>query len=204
MKVIGLTGGTGSGKSVVSRLLEKAGAVIVDADKISREIVEIGKPAYQEIVSYFGDGILQQDSCIFRKKLGEIVFSDKEKLSFLNQCTHKYIVQEMEKQIAHAKAENQAICIVLDAPLLFEAGLEKICDAVWVVYAAEDVRVLRIMERDGISEELARARIANQKTWAEYHDLSDLVLDNSQDTTHLQKQVEQALQTISNVKVNGK
>lgn len=196
MKVIGLTGGTGSGKSVVSRLLEKAGAVIVDADKISREIVEIGKPAYQEIVCYFGDSILQQDGCIFRKKLGEIVFQDIEKLSFLNKCTHKYIAQEMEKQIAHAKMENQAFCIVLDAPLLFEAGLEKICDAIWVVYATENVRVSRIMQRDGISEELAKARIANQKTWAEYQALSDLVLDNSQDTTYLQKQVEQALQTI--------
>lgn len=203
MKVIGLTGGTGSGKSVVSRLLEQAGAVIVDADKISREIVEIGKPAYQEIVVYFGHDILQEDGCIFRKKLGEIVFQDSEKLAFLNQCTHTYIRQEMEKQIADAKKENQAICIVLDAPLLFEAGLEKICDAVWVVYAAEDVRISRIMQRDGISKKMAVARIANQKSWEEYQALSDLVLDNSQDTTHLQKQLEQALQTILDVQVNG-
>ncbi len=203
MKVIGLTGGTGSGKSVVSRLLEQAGAVIVDADKISREIVEIGKPAYQEIVAYFGSDVLQEDGAIFRKKLGEIVFQDSEKLAFLNQCTHTYIRQEMEKQIVEAKQKKQATCIVLDAPLLFEAGLESICDNIWVVYAAKEVRILRIMQRDGISKEMAVARMANQKSWEEYQALSDLVIDNSQDTAHLQKQVEQALQTILDVKVNG-
>lgn len=202
MKVIGLTGGTGSGKSVVSRLLEQAGAVIVDADKISREIVEIGKPAYQEIVAYFGTDILQEDGGIFRKKLGEIVFQNSEKLAFLNRCTHTYIRQEMEKQIADAKQQKQATCIVLDAPLLFEAGLQSICDAIWVVYAQKEVRVLRIMQRDGISKEIAEARMANQKSWEEYQALSDLVLDNSKDTAHLQKQVTQALQTILDVKVN--
>ena len=80
MKVIGLTGGTGSGKSVVSRFLKEMGAVIVDADLVSRQIVEVGKPAYEEIVAYFGKDILQEDGTIFRKKLGEIVFHDEEKL----------------------------------------------------------------------------------------------------------------------------
>ena len=113
MKVIGLTGGTGSGKSVVSRYLKEMGAVIVDADLVSRQIVEVGKPAYEEIVAYFGKDILQEDGTIFRKKLGEIVFHDEEKLAFLNRCTHTYIVAEMKDQIEQAKTEGTASCIVL-------------------------------------------------------------------------------------------
>ena len=188
MKVIGLTGGTGSGKSVVSRFLKEMGAVIVDADLVSRQIVEVGKPAYEEIVAYFGKDILQEDGTIFRKKLGEIVFHDEAKLAFLNRCTHTYIEQ--------AKAEGTASCIVLDAPLLFEVGLEKFCDAVWVVYADAEVRAQRVMERDGVSHELAMARIANQKSWEEYKALSDVVLDNSGDLAHLQEQLALAWKTL--------
>ena len=187
MKVIGLTGGTGSGKSVVSRFLKEMGAVIVDADLVSRQIVEVGKPAYEEIVAYFGKDILQEDGTIFRKKLGEIVFHDEEKLAFLNRCTHTYIVAEMKAQIEQAKAEGTASCIVLDAPLLFEVGLEKFCDAVWVVYADAE---------DGVSHELAMARIANQKSWEEYKALSDVVLDNSGDLAHLQEQLALAWRTL--------
>ncbi|HIY04574.1 MAG TPA: dephospho-CoA kinase [Candidatus Anaerotignum merdipullorum] len=196
MKVIGLTGGTGSGKSVVSRLLQEMGAVIVDADKISRQIVEVDQPAYREIVKYFGKEILQEDGTIFRRKLGEIVFHDSEKLAFLNRCTHTYIVAKMQEQIAAVKAEGTAKCIVLDAPLLFEAGLERFCDAVWVVYADVDTRAKRIMERDGVSYDLALARISSQKTWDEYRALSDIVLDNSQDRNHLQEQLAIAWKTI--------
>lgn len=196
MKVIGLTGGTGSGKSVVSRFLKEMGAVIVDADLVSRQIVEVGKPAYEEIVAYFGKDILQEDGTIFRKKLGEIVFHDEEKLAFLNRCTHTYIVAEMKAQIEQAKAEGTASCIVLDAPLLFEVGLEKFCDAVWVVYADAEVRAQRVMERDGVSHELAMARIANQKSWEEYKAMSDVVLDNSGDLAHLQEQLALAWKTL--------
>lgn len=135
MKVIGLTGGTGSGKGVVSRSLEEAGAVIVDADRIAHEIIEKGKPAYQEIIAYYGDGILDAEGNIIRKKLGEIVFHDAEKLAFLNQCTHKYIKQEIVRQIDAAKQVGTARAVILDAPLLLEVGLESVCDAVWVVYA---------------------------------------------------------------------
>lgn len=196
MKVIGLTGGTGSGKSVVSKYLQEMGAVIVDADLVARQIVEIGKPAYQEIVAHFGNGILQEDGSILRRKLGEIVFSDAQELAFLNHCTHTYIAQEMERQIIQYKQASQALCIVLDAPLLFEAGLDRLCDSVWVVYADAEVRTQRIIQRDGISEEVARARIASQKTWEEYRALSDVMLDNSKDFPHLQAQLAQIMETL--------
>lgn len=197
MKVIGLTGGTGSGKSVVSRRLAQMGAVIVDADAISRQIVEVGKPAYEEIVAHFGQGILQEDGTIFRKKLGDIVFHDAAELTFLNQCTHTYIVAQMREEITQAKAEGTALCIVLDAPLLFEVGLDALCDQIWVVYASENVRAARVMMRDGISQESAMARIANQKIWNEYAERADLILDNSGDITQLEQQLQNAIQKIA-------
>lgn len=196
MKVIGLTGGTGSGKSVVSKSLAEAGAVIVDADQIAHEIILKGKPAYQEIIAYYGTGILDEDGNIIRKKLGEIVFNDGEKLAFLNQCTHKYICAEVDRQIAAAKEAGTAIAIVLDAPLLLEAGLEQVCDWVWVVYADPEVRTQRVMARDGVTYELAKARIANQKSWEEYKQAADTVIDNSKDLAYLQGQLSELLKKI--------
>ena len=196
MKVIGLTGGTGSGKSVVSKSLSAAGAVIVDADKIAHEIILKGKPAYHEIIAYYGTGILDEAGNIIRKKLGEIVFNDKEKLAFLNQCTHKYITAEVKRQIAEAKEIGTATAIIVDAPLLLEAKLETVCDLVWVVYADPEVRAQRVMARDGITYELAKARIANQKSWDEYKAAADAVIDNSKDLAHLEEQLSGFLKTL--------
>ena len=135
MKVIGLTGGTGSGKSVVSRSLAAAGAVIVDADKIAHEIILKGEPAYQEIIEYYGTGILDEEGNIIRKKLGEIVFNDKEKLAFLNQCTHKYITAEVKRQIAEAKEENKVYTFVDRAYDLLK-GLDLDADSLDDLYNA--------------------------------------------------------------------
>lgn len=196
MKVIGLTGGTGSGKSVVSRSLKAAGAVIVDADRIAHEIIEKDKPAYLEIIAYYGRDILDAEGNIIRRKLGEIVFHDAKKLAFLNQCTHKYIKAEVNRQIEEAKEIGTAKAVIIDAPLLLEAGLEKVCDLVWVVYADPEVRAKRVMERDAVTYELAKARIANQKSWEEYQNAADTVIDNSGDLSFLQVQIEELLKTI--------
>ncbi|MGN0136172.1 dephospho-CoA kinase [Anaerotignum sp.] len=196
MKVIGLTGGTGSGKSVVSKSLAEAGTVIIDADQIAHEIILKGEPAYQEIIAYYGTEILDENGNIIRKKLGEIVFHDGEKLAFLNQCTHKYICAEVDRQIAAAKEAGTATAIVLDAPLLLEAGLDKVCDVIWVVYADPEVRAQRVMERDHVTYELAKARIANQKSWEEYKQAADTVIDNSKDLAYLQRQLFELLKTI--------
>ena len=191
-----MTGGTGSGKSVVSKSLLAAGAVIVDADRIAHEIILKGEPAYHEIIEYYGTGILDAEGNIIRKKLGEIVFNDKEKLAFLNQCTHKYITAEVKRQIAEAKEAGTAKAIIVDAPLLLEAKLETVCDLVWVVYAEPEVRAQRVMARDGITYELAKARIANQKSWEEYRAAADAVIDNSKDLVHLEKQLDEILKTL--------
>ncbi len=196
MKVIGLTGGTGSGKGVVSKSLAAAGAVVIDADKIAHEIILKGEPAYTEIVDCYGTEILDAEGNIIRRKLGEIVFSDAKKLAFLNRCTHKYICTEVDRQIAKAKAENTARAVILDAPLLLEAGLESRCDTIWVVYADPEVRARRVMERDGIGYDIAKARIANQKSWEEYKEAASVVLDNSKDLAYLQGQLDEMLKTI--------
>lgn len=191
MKIIGLTGGTGSGKGFVSERLKKRNAYVMDADKIAHEIIEKDKPAYKEIVDYFGRSILDESGCIIRRKLGDIVFSDSEKLAFLNKCTHKYINMEIMRIIDEVRHQtDKYTAIVIDAPLLAEAGLTDICDDIWVVYADREVRVRRIMERDSITEEQARNRIASQKTWEEYKALGAVIIDNSSDDENVENQLD--------------
>ena len=127
---------------------------------------------------------------ILRHALGDIVFSDKKKLEFLNRCTHRYINIEILDRIAYAKANPELFsCVVIDAPLLMEAGLHSMCDEVWVVYASEDVRLERIMLRDGITREQARKRILSQMSWEEYEKFATVLIDNSGAIEEVQKQV---------------
>ena len=194
MKIIGLTGGTGSGKGFVSERLKARKAYVIDADAVAHEIIEKGRPAYKEIVDYFGREILDEDGNIFRRKLGNIVFSDKDKLAFLNSCTHKYINMEIMRIIEEVKPQtNVYSAIIIDAPLLAEAGLVDICDDIWVVYADSEVRVKRIMERDSISEEQARNRIASQRSWEEYKELGAVIIDNSSDDENVERQLDALL-----------
>ena len=194
MKIIGLTGGTGSGKGFVSERLKARKAYVFDADAVAHEIIEKGRPAYKEIVDYFGNEILDEDGNIFRRKLGNIVFSDKDKLAFLNSCTHKYINMEIMRIIEEVKPQtNVYSAIIIDAPLLAEAGLVDICDDIWVVYADSEVRVKRIMERDSISEEQARNRIASQRSWEEYKELGAVIIDNSSDDENVERQLDALL-----------
>ncbi len=190
MKIIGLTGGTGSGKSVVCTYLKENGAYVIDADQIAHDIIKKGMPAYEEIVNYFGESILDENRNILRKKLGSIVFVNEEKRGFLNRCTHKYIIQEIDRQIEQERQKAESTVIVLDAPLLIEANLQSRCDEVWVVFAQEEVRAKRVMQRDSITYQEAKNRIGCQKNWEAYEQYADLILDNSKDLQHLKKQLE--------------
>lgn len=179
MRIIGLTGGTGSGKSVVSKTLAEMGAEVIDADAIAHDIILRGKPAYNELVAYFGKEILDSQGEIERKSLGAIVFKEgKEKLAFLNACTHKYIYMEIENRIHLAQQKNKKV-VVLDAPLLLEGNFRSLCNEIWVVYAKEEVRLRRIMERDKIDKKHGMSRIASQPTWEEYKRYADVIIDNS-------------------------
>ncbi|MEA5085330.1 MAG: dephospho-CoA kinase [Lachnospiraceae bacterium] len=191
MRIIGLTGGTGSGKSVVSQILSKKGAYVIDTDAIGHDIILKGKPAYNELVNYFGNEILDNNGEIARKKLGAIVFKEgKEKLAFLNSCTHKYIFMEIKNRIKLAQNENIEI-VIIDAPLLLEGDFKNLCNEIWVVYAKEEVRLERIMARDKIDQEHGKNRIASQPTWEEYKRYANVIIDNSGKIEDVERQIEE-------------
>ena len=180
--IIGITGGTGAGKSVVSAYLKKRGAAIIDADALSREITKEGGIALPEIDKAF-PGVIK-DGVLDRKALGRIVFSDSGKLSVLNEITHKYI-----KKLTEERIENADGIIILDAPLLFEAGEDKLCDKVIFVTADEDVRIKRIMARDNLSFEDAKQRI-DARNLAPIMEKCDLLIKNNGDVGFVEKAVE--------------
>ncbi len=177
MKIIGVTGGTGSGKSLLAHELVKCGATVIDADKISRQVSKSGGKAFDEIVLAFGSGILTSDGEINRKALSKIVFNDTDKLKLLENITHKHIFNEMKKQLDCCKTK----IVVLDVPLLFSCNFPIKCDVTVAVTADLDARLKRIMERDNISLEMAKARIKNQLCDEDYCRQADICFLNNGD-----------------------
>lgn len=186
MRIIGITGGTGAGKSAVCAELKKCGAEIVDADKIARKIVQKGQPALAEIAEVFGAEVLTENGELNRKKVAEIVFTDAEKLKILNEITHKYVFAEMKRQIETAISET----VVLDVPLLFQCDFPIVCDVTIAVIADREERIRRIMQRDGIERAAAEARMANQLTDEEYARQADVCFENDGDAERIREFVE--------------
>ncbi len=174
MKIIGITGGIGSGKSTVSYEFKKLGATVVDADSISRMVTAKDGYAYPEIIQTFGKEILLENGELDRKKLAKLVFSDKNKLNVLNKITHKYIFEEMERQIDNAETE----ILVLDVPLLFSNDFPIKCDLKIAVIADEELRIRRVKNRDGLNTEEIQARMKNQLADEDYIKLADVCIVN--------------------------
>ncbi|MFB9706717.1 dephospho-CoA kinase [Streptosporangium sandarakinum] len=175
MLKVGLTGGIGSGKSEVSRRLASLGAVVIDADRIAREVVEPGTEGLARVVEAFGAGILRADGTLDRPKLGSIVFSDPERLAVLNGIVHPLVgarVAELQD-----RADADAI-VVYDVPLLAENGLAPMYDVVVVVDAADDVRIARLVELRGMARQDAEARIAAQASREDRLKVADIVVPN--------------------------
>lgn len=171
-KVIGITGGSGTGKSYISDILRKEGIPVFDADKIGHDIYDESSECRRELVECFGDKILS-DGGIDRKKLGNIVFSEPELLKKLNEITHKYILERIYNKVE--ACNEQIICA--DGALLIESGMK--CDAMIGVTASYDVRLRRIMNRDGISESAARKRLDAQKKDDFYINNCDFIIENN-------------------------
>ncbi|HHY24805.1 MAG TPA: dephospho-CoA kinase [Clostridiaceae bacterium] len=188
MKVIGVTGGIGSGKSTIAKILCDLGASIIDADKIAREITVKGQLIMEEIVGYFGTSVLDEEGELDRKKLSEIVFADSKKLEVLNCITHKYIADKIKDELNKLE-EAKAKIVVLDAPLPVENGFLDVVDESWVVVANRDIRIKRIMERSKISSEEALARIKMQKSDEEYLKIADEVINNDGSVEELEKSI---------------
>lgn len=186
MLTVGLTGGIGAGKSEVSRLLVECGAVLIDADKIAREVVEPGTPGLAAVVDVFGEDILTPDGSLDRPKLGSIVFTDPDKLALLNSIVHP-LVGARSREL-EAAASPDAV-IVHDVPLLAENGLAPLYDVVVVVDAAPETQLDRLIRLRGMTEEDARARMAAQSTREKRLETADIVVDNDVPLQELERRV---------------
>lgn len=175
MLKVGLTGGIGAGKSEVSRLLVARGAVLIDADKIAREVVEPGTPGLAAVVEAFGREVLAPDGSLDRPKLGGIVFADPERLAVLNSIVHPLVGARSAELEESASADA---VVVHDVPLLTENGLAPLYDLVVVVDASPETQLDRLVRLRGMSEEDARARMAAQATREKRLEIADVVIDN--------------------------
>ncbi|MGY3335676.1 dephospho-CoA kinase [Streptomyces filamentosus] len=186
MLKVGLTGGIGAGKSEVSRLLVSYGAVLIDADRIAREVVEPGTPGLAAVVDAFGDGVLTGDGTLDRPKLGSVVFADPERLAVLNAIVHP-LVGARSAELESAAGPGDVV--VHDVPLLTENGLAPLYDLVVVVDASPTTQLDRLVRLRGMAEQEAKARMAAQATRAARLEIADLVIDNDGSLEALEPQV---------------
>jgi dephospho-CoA kinase len=192
--VIGLTGGIASGKSTVSTFLKHKGFTIVDADIAARTVVEVGKPAYNEIVTSFGEEILSKaDNTINREKLGSIVFSNEEKRKLLNEIVHPAVRKEMMDQKKEAFANGEKT-VIMDIPLLYESKLTWMVDRTIVVYVNAETQLNRLMARNSLTKEDALARIGSQFPLKDKVSLADAIIDNNGSITNTELQLEKLLE----------
>lgn len=193
---IGLTGGIGTGKSTASEYLAEKGCMILDADKISRSMTERNAPALKEIAKVFGPEFVDEKGKLNRKALGDLVFNDKEKLAQLQSIITEKVVEFIDNAIKDLKSQDFQGIIVVDAPLLFECGMENMCDENWLIVANMDVRIDRVSKRDGLSEAQIIARINNQMPQEEKEKLSQCIIDNSGTLEELKEQIDFHLERI--------
>ena len=197
MLVIGLTGGTGSGKGYVCQLFSKYNINFIDTDKVAREVCETGKPCLNDLVSVFGNEILNADKSLNRKKLASIVFTDKNKLQTLNSITHKYILDKTRAWLENEKQNGKPAAIV-DAPLLFESNFDKECDIIISVIADKDIRRERLLKRDHISLEEIDRRFQNQGDDEFYTKNVQFVITNNGSAEHVEKQIQEIYDKLFN------
>jgi dephospho-CoA kinase len=196
MKLIGLTGGIGSGKSTIARRLEKLGARVIDADVVSREVVEPGQPALASIVAIFGADVLNADGTLNRARLGDIVFTNKEAREKLNNIVHPAVRERSLKLFA--EAENHEV-VIYDVPLLVESENSYSFEHIIVASAPEEIRIERLMEHRGMTESEARARIESQASEEARLTLADTVIDTSGSLEDTYSQVDRFWAEITSV-----
>lgn len=193
MHVIGLTGGIATGKSTVSNYLRAVNIPVIDADLISREIVQPGSPGLRKLVETFGIDLMTSDGCLNRPALAQKIFHNESMREQVNQLLHPLIYQRMSDQVAQYRTKGERL-VVLDIPLLFETKSIDWFDTIWLVYIPETIQLERLMKRDSLSEESAVARIASQLSIEEKKGLADVIIDN---TGSIEETIEQ-VQTVLN------
>ena len=193
--VIGITGGIGSGKSVVTSLLrDKFDAAVIDTDTIGHEVMEIGKSAYKKVVEIFGNKVIAEDGSIDRKKLGNLVFDNRELLCKLNDIIHPAVEAEVDKRIAEFTQKKYKY-IALETALLIKVGYNRKCDKVWFVYADKDIRLKRLYDNRGIGKEKAGKIFESQNTEEEFRQIADDIIDNSGSEAETEIQIKNILES---------
>ena len=187
--LVGLTGSIATGKSTVSRMFAHLGARVIDADLLAREVVMPGQPAYVKIVGEFGPGVVQEDGSLDRKALGAIVFADPARRKRLEEITHPAIGARQQRILSDLHEEAFEGVVIWDAALLYESGGAANMDRVVVVSTDSETERRRLMERDGMSEADARARITSQMPIADKAKLAHHVIDNSGPRAETERQV---------------
>lgn len=195
MRVFGITGGSGSGKTSVSKIFANLGAEIIDTDKISREVTTAGSECLRELSAYFGDDILSEDGELDRRKLADRAFATEEGTKALSSITHKYIKKEVIKRIKNSEKE----LIGIDGAVIIGSNIEELCEFIVSVLADEKTRIARITERDAITEEQAKRRIKAQPLDEFYKDNSRYVIYNNRTQEELLSDVIALYQKIKEV-----
>ena len=188
MLVIGLTGGIGTGKSEVTRLLETLGAKIINADTVGHQAYKPGSGSWCQVVEAFGEGILHPNGEIDRGKLGAIVFSDSKQLARLNKILHPTMAGIVAEELQQLRTEGAPVAVV-EAALLFEAGWDSLVDEVWTTDAPVDTIIVRLQERNGMSGEEALKRVDSQMDRSERLSRSNVIVDNSGSVAALESAV---------------
>lgn len=189
MYSIGLTGGIASGKSTVSSILAELGAYIIDTDKIAHEVVMPGRPALFSIVNHFGKNVMLPDGNLDRTRLGEIVFENSGERSCLEQIVHPFIEERVEYGMRQAEYLGYKV-VIIDVPLLFEAGWQKKVNEIWVVYVDPEIQFARLLSRNSLSHEEAWSRIHSQMPLTEKVKQAQVVIDNTSKLEMTKQQVE--------------
>jgi dephospho-CoA kinase len=193
---VGLTGGIACGKSTVANIFVALGAYLIDFDKLAHEAQEPGKPAWKEIVNYFGKGILNQDDTINRNKLAQIVFTDKKKLEVLNNIVHPLVFNLWQERLNKIKIKEEHAIVLADIPLLFEGKMQNLFDLTILVAISPEEQICRLMARNDLSRDDAQIRLKNQMPIADKIGLADIVIDNSGDFTQAEKKVTEIWQQL--------
>ena len=188
MKIIGLCGQSGAGKTTALETFEQSGFATIDCDEVSRFVTSPDSPCIKALAQRFGENILNSDKTLKRQALADLVFSDVESLADLNKITHKYILEEVFRRLDTFREKGFKVAVV-DAPVLFESGLDRDCDTTLAICADLETRLKRITERDGIDRERAETRVSRQLSDTELSRLADRVIYNNSDAETFRREV---------------
>ncbi len=205
MKVIGITGGIGSGKSLVAQILkDKYHAYIVNTDQIAKEQMEPGGISYPGVVEYFGTGILSEDGSIDRRKLSQLVFEDKDKRNMINRLTHPNVLLAVEREKEEVRAQGEHPYFIIETALMIESGYASTCDEVWYVQASPEVRRERLKADRSYSDEKIDSIFLSQSKDEDFLRHFAIVINNNGDLPQLEEQIHRIINNIGDGQAPGK